>query len=140
MNTTVTPLVDIVPDVILEELAQLLFLGFSVQRMDFFKVKESWTVLLTAEMAEFFHWHSQEKHFMIPRSQASQTIHILNRQKTNNLMMVKRPSGHLYFFKVTAANAEMLCDWMGVVTAKRGSGAFISNLYELIYRPALHLS
>jgi hypothetical protein len=140
MNTTVTSFVDIVPDLIPEEMAQMIFLGFTVQRMDFFKVKEGWTVLLTAETAEFFHWHSEEKHFVIPRSRASQTIHILNRQQANNLMMVKRPSGHLYFFKVTATNAEMVRDWLGEATTTREPGTIISSLYELIYRPALHPS
>jgi hypothetical protein len=140
MSTTLTPLIDIMPDAIPEEMAHMLFFGFTVQRMALFQEKECWTLLLTSEMAEFFHWHKEEKHFVIPRSQASQTIYITNRQQANHLIMVKRPSAHFCFFKVAAANGETLQDWLGVATAKRGPGAFISNLYELIYRPVLQLS
>jgi hypothetical protein len=123
------------PDVIPEEMAHLLFLGFTVQQMGFFKEKACWTILLTAEKAEFFHWLSEEKQFMIPRSQASQAIY-----QGTHFMMVQRPSGRLYFFKVATANGEMVHDWMGGSTAKRGSGAFINNLYQLFYRPVFHLS
>lgn len=140
MSTGLIPLVDMVREACPEEIAPMLFLGFTVQRMDFFKVKESWTVLLTADKAEFFHWLSEEKHFIIPRSQASQSIHILNRQQANNLMTVKRPSGRACFFKMTAANGEMLRDWMGTARARQGAKALMNGLYELIYRPVLHLS
>ena len=118
----------------------MLFLGFSVQRLGLFKEKECWTLLLTAEKAEFFHWISEEKYFVIPRSQASQTMYVPNRPQSNHFMLVKRPSGYLYFFKMTETNAEMLRDWMGVAPAKQGPAAFISNLCQLLYRPVFHLS
>ena len=135
MSTGLSQFTDIVPENTVATMGHSPFLGFNVQRMDFFEVTECWTVLLTAETIEFFHWLSEEKWFVIPRAQASQAIHMSGRWQTSNILMVKRPSECLHFFKIAAADAEMLRDWMGVSTTKSEPGALIDNLCKLIYQP-----